>query len=108
MDKCCKCGESESLGGNIAGSTYCKHCHPVTLKLIRIIEKKAVNRKRLPKDLVKYFAREYVHAPTLFSEKLVCTRCKQNAFQYGWYDNNYPSKMYSYCTKCNRISSIVD
>ncbi len=108
MEKCGKCNTNTKLAWNIGNTLYCKRCHPTTIKLINIIDKKAINRSRLPKDLGEYFTGDYVNPAMFVLDGPVCKHCKERMPYYTWYDNNYPSKMYRYCTKCNRISHKLD
>ena len=51
----------------IKGASYCKRCHPVTNTLTSLLNREAVNRSRLPKNLHEYFSDDYI-TPGLLSE----------------------------------------
>lgn len=108
MEECSGCGQKAKLVWNVEGNSYCKKCHPVTERLISVLDGQAVNRSRLPKDLHRYFSGDYVTPALLSENERVCGRCKQKARHYAWYHNGYPSRAYSYCTKCHRISYKLD
>lgn len=79
----CKCGNNTGHVWNIDGTLYCKLCHPITTRVISLLDGKAVNRSRLPKDLHEYFSGDYV-TPALLSDERVCTKCRQKARYYIW------------------------
>ena len=108
MNQCSKCGKESKFEWNIQGALYCKRCHPIANRLISLLNGNATNRSRLPKDLQEYFSGDYVNPPVFPDDERVCTRCSQKARHYSWYDNNYPSRIYAYCTKCQRISYKLD
>lgn len=108
MKECGKCGKKSKFVWDVKGGSYCKRCHPITNRVISLLDKDAVNRSRLPRNLQEYFTGRFVTPALYISDGPVCTHCKQEISYYTWYDNNFPSKAYRYCTKCKRISHKLD
>jgi hypothetical protein len=96
MDKCSKCETKSKFVWNVQGALYCKRCHPITKRLISLLNGKAIDRSRLPTDLHEYFSGVYLTPPSYSDNERGCRRCKQKARHYTWYDNNYPSRIYAY------------
>ena len=95
--------QKAKLVWNVEGNSYCKKCHPVTERLISSwMARQSIDRGF--QRISSIFFGGLCYSCAAVWKRTSLRPVQAESRHYAWYHNGYPSKAYSYCTKCHGIS----